>query len=164
MAVWGADARYTRLVEDHGTGLLHLAILLTGNRHDAEDVVQDVLISVAGAWPVARPLPYLKRAVANRAVDILRKRRDVLTDAVPETPYEDAGFLRHEDNRTFFEMLAGLPDRQRETLVLRYHADLDDATIAKVLGVSVQTVRSQAHHALTKLRATELASPRKEES
>lgn len=41
MAVWGADARYTRLVEQHGSGLFHLTILFTG-----------------------------KRAVANRATDI----------------------------------------------------------------------------------------------
>ena len=164
MATWGADGRYTRLVEEHGTALLRLAIMLTGNRHDAEDVVQDVLISVASAWPVARPLPYLKRSVANRAVDVLRKRRDVLTDAVPETPYEEAGFLRHDDLRQFFELVQRLPDRQRETLVLRYAADLDDGAIARIQGVSIHTVRSQAQHALEKLRASDAVSSRKEES
>jgi hypothetical protein len=41
MATWRADARYTRLVQEHGSALLRLAVMLTGNRHDAEDAVQD---------------------------------------------------------------------------------------------------------------------------
>jgi DNA-directed RNA polymerase specialized sigma24 family protein len=45
--------------------------------------------------------------------------------------------------------------RQRATLILRYHADFDDRTIAATLGCSVETVRSQAHHAIAKLRAHE---------
>jgi RNA polymerase sigma-70 factor (sigma-E family) len=153
MAAWGADARYTRLVEQHGNSLLYLAVLLTGNRHDAEDVVQDVLITVASAWPVARPVAYLKRAVANRCVDVIRKRREIVTDTLPERPFEERGYLRHDENARFFELLQALPERQRETLVLRYYADLSDNDIAKVLGISVSTVRSQAHHALNKLRA-----------
>lgn len=156
MALWGADARYTQLVRDHGSDLLRLAIMLSGNRHDAEDVVQDVLISVASAWPVAKPLPYLKRAVANRCIDIQRKRRDVLMDAPPETPYDDPGYLRHDDARRFFELVRALPDRQRETLVLRFHLDLDDAAIAKMQGVSINTVRTNAQNAPAKLRASEL--------
>jgi len=164
MPTWGADARYTRLVEEHGTSLLHLAIMMTGNRHDAEDVVQDVLIKVASAWPVSQPVAYLKKSVANRAIDLIRKRHDVLTDQVPDIAYTDVGFLRHEENRQFFAMVQKLPEKQRQTIILRYHADLDDNTIAKMLGISVATVRSQAHHALNKLRASDNAFSGKEES
>lgn len=164
MPRWSADERYTRLVSEHGSELLRLAVMLTRNRHDAEDVVQDVLISVAGAWPVNRPLAYLKRAVANRSVDIVRKRRDVLTDEPPERGYDEPGFLRHDDLRRFYERVQNLPDRQRETIILRYDADLDDHAIARVLGISVATVRSQAQHALAKLRTAESATIAKEES
>jgi RNA polymerase sigma factor (sigma-70 family) len=114
-------------------------------------------------------VPYLKRAVANRCIDIMRKRRDVLTEAVPERHYEEPGFLRHEQTRRFYDLVQQLPERQREVLVLRFTADLDDAAIAKILGITVNTVRSQAQHALGKLRAsdsvTARTSPsRKEES
>ena len=156
MATWGADARYTRLVDKHGGALLHLAILVTGNRHDAEDVVQDVLISVAKNWSAATPtagFAYLKKAVANRAVDIHRQRREVPTDELPEGASDDYGFLAHEEKQRFFALLASLPERQRATLVLRFHADMDDRTIAQTLGVSIATVRSQAQHGLAKLRA-----------
>jgi RNA polymerase sigma factor (sigma-70 family) len=161
---WGADARYTRLIEEHGEKLLHLAIMLTGNRHDGEDVLQEVLISAASAWPITRPLPYLKKAISNRAIDVSRKRHDILTDSPPERAFDELGFLRLERHREFFALLQGLPQRQRETLVLRYYADFDDATIAKLLGITVQTVRSQAHHALTKLRSAHLSISGKEES
>ena len=149
---------------EHADGLLYLAIMLTGNRHDAEDVVQDVLISVAKAWPVAKPLAYLRRSVANRCVDLTRTRRELVTDTLPERPYEDPGYLRHEQDSRFFALVQSLPDRQRETLVLRYHADLDDPTIAKILGVTRETVRSQAARGLDKLRASEAALEREETS
>jgi RNA polymerase sigma-70 factor (sigma-E family) len=158
MPTWGAGAHYTRLIEQHGGALLHLAILLTGNRHDAEDIVQDAVLSVALAWPRVRPksgFAYLKRAVTNRAIDVLRARKEIPTDAVPEVAVEDYGFLRHEEDRRFFALVDTLPLRQRATLVLRYYADMDDRTIAASLGCSVETVRTQVHHALTKLRAQE---------
>jgi len=154
MAAWGADARYTRLVSEHADRLLHLAVLMTGNRHDAEDIVQDVLISVASTWPVAYPLAYLKKAVANRCIDLIRTRHEVPTDDVPDTPYDDQRFFEHEELNEFFVLLQDLPPRQRETLVLRYQFDLTDSTIARMLGISIATVRSQAQHALRKLRQT----------
>jgi RNA polymerase sigma factor (sigma-70 family) len=45
-----------------------------------------------------------------------------------------------------------LPDRQRAVLVLRYYEDLDDATIAEILGCTPVTVRTHAMRALTTLR------------
>jgi RNA polymerase sigma factor (sigma-70 family) len=157
MAAWGADARYTRLVEEHGTGLLHLAMLLTGNRFDAEDVVQDVLITVASTWRVTQPrsaLAYLRKSVSNRAIDVMRRRREVATSDLPDALVEERGFLRYEDDERFFDLVRSLPDGQRATLVLRYYADMDDRAIASVLGCTAATVRSQAHHGLNKLRGS----------
>ena len=148
MAAWNADVRYTRLVEEQGSGLLRLAIMLLGNRHDAEDAVQDVLISAAAAWPMTKPLAYLRKAVANRCMDIMRKRRDIPTDTVPETPVADSGFLQVDEARRFFDLIQDLPPRQRQTIMLKYQFDLSDATIAKMLDVSITTVRSQSQHAL----------------
>ena len=66
---------------------------------------------------------------------------------------EDPGFVRLESDAEFVRMLGELPERQRAVLVLRYYADLDDSAVAKTLGCTVQTVRSQASRALKKLRA-----------
>jgi len=162
MTTWGADARYTRLVHEKGSTLLRLALMMTGNRHDAEDVVQDLLISVASAWPVVRPMAYLKRAVANRCVDVIRKRRDIPTENLPEVTWDEPGFLKFEETRRFYELLHELPTRQRQTLVLRYQFDLGDAAIAQVLGVTIATVRSQAQHGLRKLRMSETVTAGKD--
>ena len=150
---WTADARYTRLVEQHGNGLLRLAILLTGNRHDGEDVVQDVLIRVSAKWSPAVSLGYLKRAVANASIDVHRRRRDVLFAEPPESAARDSGMFRLEDDERFFAIIQSLPAQQRATVVLKYHADLSDQMIAKMLNVSTETVRSNNKRALAKLRS-----------
>jgi RNA polymerase sigma-70 factor (sigma-E family) len=152
MAAWGADARYTAMIDKHGRSLMHFAILLTGNHADAEDVVQDALIAVAERWSPSHPLSYLRKAVANKAIDLIRKRRDIPTAEMPETLVEERGFLRHEHDESFFALVRSLPEGQRSTLILRYYADLDDGAIAAILGVSRATVRSQAMRGLDKLR------------
>ena len=48
--------------------------------------------------------------------------------------------------------LAGLPPRDRELIALKFHAGLDNAEIAAVLGVSASNAGTRLHRALTKLR------------
>lgn len=155
MDIWGGDERYTRLIREHGRSLLHLAILLTGDRDDAEDVVQDAVIAVAAKWPLPQTTAYLRKAVANRAIDLLRSRRPT-TDDVPDLPMVEHGFFRHEDDEQFFARVAGLPERQRAAIVLRYWADLDDRAIARILDCSPATVRSHVMRGLDRLRASAL--------
>jgi RNA polymerase sigma factor (sigma-70 family) len=154
MPSWGADAQYTRLIADRGDELLRLATMLLRDPHDAEDIVQDVLIGAARSWPIAKPMPYLKRAVSNRCLDLIRRRREMAVADVPERAYVEPGFLVHDDTREFYRLVQHLPERQRQTVILRYLADFDDATIARLLEVSIHTVRSQSRHALDALRQT----------
>ena len=150
---WTTDTRYTNLVQQHGMSLLRLAILLTGNRHDGEDVVQDVLIRVSAKWTPLLTIGYLRRAVANAAMDVHRRRRDILSAEPPERSALDSGMFRLEEDEQFFARVQALPPQQRTTVVLKFHADMDDRTIAKTLGVSIETVRSNTKRALDKLRA-----------
>jgi RNA polymerase sigma factor (sigma-70 family) len=99
----------------------------------------------------------VRRAVANECFHLLRARREVPTDVVPERAFDEPRFLRYEEDQRFFALLAGLPEKQRATLVLRYFADLDDRTIGHILECSVETVRSQASRALAKLRESDVA-------
>lgn len=159
---WTTDARYTRLVQQHGNGLLRLAILLTGNHHDGEDVVQDVLIRVSAKWSPAFSLSYLKKAVANASMDVHRRRRDVLVAVPPDSAARDSGMFRLEEDERFFTIIQSLPAQQRATVVLKYHADLGDQTIAKMLNVSIETVRSNNKRALAKLRSETLTKTTEE--
>jgi RNA polymerase sigma factor (sigma-70 family) len=56
-------------------------------------------------------------------------------------------------------LISALPHRQRAVLVLRYYEDLDDASIAAILGCAPGTVRTHAMRALNALRASYPARP-----
>lgn len=132
--------------------LLRTAYLLTGSHEDAEDLVQVALIKAVPHWRkiADQPEPYVRKVLARESVSRWRRRRwrEVHTDRVPETavaaPTDDRIALR--------EALASLPPRQRAVIVLRYYEDLTEAETARVLGISVGTVKSQARDALARLR------------
>jgi len=152
---WQGDARFLRVVDEHSSALFHLALLLTGNRADAEDVVQDSLMAVADRWSTVRKpssFAYLKRVVANRSMDVLRARRTIPVAELPDRAVTGDSFLRFEEDQRFFALVNTLPEGQKNTLVLRFFADLDDRAIGRILGCSAQTVRSQASRGLEKLR------------
>ncbi|HEX6391314.1 MAG TPA: sigma-70 family RNA polymerase sigma factor, partial [Solirubrobacteraceae bacterium] len=91
----------------------------------------------------------------NAALDELRKRRRTVTLATEPVsdaagPEDEADLaLRRAAVRT---ALADLPARERELIALKFHAGLDNAELAAVLGVSVTNAGTQLHRAMTKLR------------
>jgi RNA polymerase sigma-70 factor (sigma-E family) len=131
--------------------LLRTAYLLTGNHHDAEDLVQSALIKVVPKWPRIkdRPEPYVRQVLARESVNRWRRRRwrEVSTDVVPEAMHHD-----NTDRIALLEDLRRLSPRQRGVLVLRYFDDLTEADTAAALGISVGTAKSHARSALARLR------------
>ena len=131
--------------------LLRTAYLLTGNRDDAEDLVQSALINVVPKWwrIKDRPEPYVRRVLARESVNRWRRRRwrEVATAEVPETMQTD-----NTDRIGLLEELRALSPRQRAVLVLRYFDDLTEADTAAALGISVGTVKSHVRSALAHLR------------
>lgn len=131
--------------------LLRTAYLLTGDHHDAEDLVQSALIKVVPKWARIqdRPEAYVRRVLARESVNRWRHRRwrEVTTDVVPETTRSDS-----TDRVALLEDLRRLSPRQRAVLVLRYFDDLTEVDTAAALGISVGTVKSHAREALALLR------------
>ncbi|MGH3876109.1 MAG: SigE family RNA polymerase sigma factor [Actinophytocola sp.] len=137
-------------------GLLRYGHLLTGNPHDAADLVQTVLEKVGARWSsVVRksgdPVAYTRRAMANSHISRWRRSRH-------EQPIADVPDVRFVADRDPFEheplwaVLRELPPRQRAVVVLRYYEDLSEQEIAAVLGISRGTVKSQASKAMATLR------------
>ncbi|MBW8485890.1 SigE family RNA polymerase sigma factor [Actinomadura parmotrematis] len=152
------DARtFEEFVRHRLPALFRYACVLTGDRHDAEDVVQEALARTgAGWWRVRRkddPEGYVRtamvRIVLNRRRGAARER---LTADPPDRAVEDGALTRITADAALDAALAGLPPRMRAVLVLRYVDQLTDAEIAEVLGCTAATVRSQASRALAKLR------------
>lgn len=137
--------------------LLRTAYLLTGDHHEAEDLVQVTLAKLFPAWPRVRgldePDAYVRRALVNNNLSRFRKRRVVqlLTPRLPERAQE-GGAARTEERSLLLEALGALPPRQRAVVVLRYWEDLSEQQAAEVLGCSPGNVKSQASRGLRKLR------------
>ena len=135
--------------------LLRFAHALTGNPHDASDLVQEVLERVGVRWAsVGRgpggPDAYVRRALVNARTSRWRRRRpETLVDIIPETavPARD-----RFDDEPLWQALRDLPQRQRAVVVLRYYEDLSEAEIAATLGISTGTVKSQSARAMAGLR------------
>jgi RNA polymerase sigma-70 factor (sigma-E family) len=146
--------------------LMRIAYLLTGNQHDAEDLLQTALTRTAARLRWVRhtdPEAYVRKILYRESVSRWRrvKRREILAAAPPDRPVADPGDA--SDLRlTVRQALRQLTPRQRAVLVLRYFEDLPETQVAQLLGCSVGTVRSQVDRAKAKLRsvAPELAEAR----
>jgi RNA polymerase sigma-70 factor (sigma-E family) len=140
--------------------LLRYAVMLTGDPHQAQDLVQETMVRVQLNWRrVARadsPERYVRRMLTNQYVDWRRgswMRRVLLRGEPDETVAAPADHAQSAvDRDQVWSWLSRLPRRQRATLVLRYYEDLPDAEIADILGCAVGTVRSSISRALATLR------------
>ncbi|MBB5154207.1 SigE family RNA polymerase sigma factor [Saccharopolyspora phatthalungensis] len=137
-------------------GLIRYGHALTGNPHDAADLVQTVLEKVGARWAkISRncddPSAYVRKAMANTHVSRWRRaRRETLLADFPDVPAAvQKDRLEHEP---VWVALKSLPPRQRAVVVLRYYEGLSELEIADTLGVSCGTVKSQASKALATLR------------
>jgi RNA polymerase sigma-70 factor (sigma-E family) len=137
--------------------LVRTAYLLTGDHHEAEDLVQSTLAKVYLGWSRIRcldvPDAYVHRALVNNNISRFRKRRvaHLLTPLLPERARADP-HLDIEDRALLMAALATLPPRQRAAVVLRYWEDLSEQQVADILGCSPGNVKSQASRGLRKLR------------
>lgn len=153
------EADFAAFVATRSAALLSFAHVLTGDRHDAEDVVQTALAATALGWHRLRskenPEGYVRRAIVTTHLNRQRRRPwlERPTGEVPEPTDPGPGGAEGLDDRdAMWRVLATLPPRQRAVLVLRYYEDLSEADIADVLGCSRGTVKSQAAKALERLR------------
>ncbi|WP_238432112.1 SigE family RNA polymerase sigma factor, partial [Streptomyces cavernae] len=152
------DADFADFVTAHWPRLVRCAYLLTGDFHEAEDLVQSTLVKLHGRWSQVGRRPgtgtYVRRSLVNNNRSHHRKRRvaHLLTALLPDTPVTDrTDGLEHRD--ALVEALATLPERQRAVVILRYWDDLGESEVAAVLRCSVGTVKSQAARGLAKLRS-----------
>ncbi|GAA3217039.1 SigE family RNA polymerase sigma factor [Actinocorallia longicatena] len=153
------EIAFTQFVRTRGLGLLRFATALSGDRHHAEDVLQNVLERAYPRWAKIAahgdPEWYLRRSIVNAVKDGWRaKQRRPEIVGLPEEGWEasylpfDAVVTRDAVRRA----LNNLPQGQRTVVVLRYWEGLTEAETAQIMGVSLGTVKSQGHRAVRALR------------
>jgi RNA polymerase sigma-70 factor (sigma-E family) len=155
---------YDEFVATRLPGLLRYAVMLTGDTHLAQDLVQETMVRVQLKWRrVAStdvPELYVRGMLTNAYLDARRgswlRRVIPFADAAEEAPRPTTvadPAVAHADRDEVWALLAQLPHRQRAALVLRFYEGLPDADIAAVLHCAIGTVRSLISRALTTLRA-----------
>jgi RNA polymerase sigma-70 factor (sigma-E family) len=141
-------------VAARGPALLRLAYTLTGNRADAEDVVQEALARALPRWErigrVADVDAYVRRMVVNAHTSWWRKwrRREAPVAEVRDTAMLPPG----PEGLDLWAACQALPEPQRTALVLRYYEQLEYAEIADLTGVREGSVRSRVSRGLATLR------------
>jgi RNA polymerase sigma-70 factor (sigma-E family) len=158
-----ADAlrEVTELYQAHALGLIRLAVIMLGDRPAAEDVVQDAFAGLYRRWhtlaDTGKALSYVRSSVLNGARSVLRQRSrqpGPPGDSAEGSASAEAAVLLSEEHREVLAAIRRLPDRQREALVLRYYLELDEEDIARSMGISRGTVKSNTSRALAALRRT----------
>jgi RNA polymerase sigma-70 factor (ECF subfamily) len=101
------------------------------------------------------PRAWLFGIVRNAALDELRRRKRAATAEIPgpiEEPAPDEAAELAAQRDAVRAALSRLPSRDREVIALKYHAELSNAELAAVLGVSATNAGTLLHRAMTKLR------------
>jgi RNA polymerase sigma-70 factor (sigma-E family) len=157
---WSAELAVVELYSMHYSALVRLAAMLVRDTPTAEEVVQDAFIAMHDGWERLRDaekaLAYMRQAVVNRSRSVLRHRMVVEKNQQkpsPDMPSAEHGALALLERSAVIAALRGLPERQREVIVLRYYADLSEAEIASAMKISRGAVKSHTSRGMAALRA-----------
>ena len=166
------DGAFEALVLAHQDRLFTIAWRTSGDRHDAEELVQDCFVRAYRAlatYPPARIRElrlrgWLTTILLNAGRNRLRVRRVQTTELAfdPGAEPADDPLTRTDDRETWARLLATLSPAQRTAVVLRHVDGLSYAEIAEATGRPEGTVKAHVHRGLAALRTALLAAERRE--
>ncbi len=146
-------------VHDRSRALLRLAFLLTGDAHHAEDLVQTTLVKVMGRWDQlvagGDPHAYIRKVLLHTALGWRRRKwqGERPSERLPDHADGPDDVAAVDSRERLRRALLELPPRQRAAVVLRHYEDLSEQEVARELGCSIGTVKSQTARGLDRLRA-----------
>ena len=156
---------WEELVDLHSARVYRLAYRLTGNRHDAEDLTQEVFVRVFRSLHTYQPGTiegWLHRITTNLFLDQARRKQRIRFDNLSD---EAASLLASKGpgpsdlhmeqlfDADIESALAQLPPAFRVAVVLCDVEGLSYEEISEVLGLKLGTVRSRIHRGRAQLRA-----------
>ena len=155
---------WDEVVRTHSARVFRLAYRLTGNRHDAEDLTQDVFVRVFRSLADYTPGTFegwLHRITTNLFLDNVRRKQRIRFDALPDDaerlPSNTPSPATEIDERLFDpdvqKALDALPPEFRAAVVLCDIEGLSYEEIAATLDIKLGTVRSRIHRGRAQLRA-----------
>jgi RNA polymerase sigma-70 factor, ECF subfamily len=164
------DGAFERLVVAHQDRLFTIAFRTGGNRHDAEELVQDCFVRAYRAlasYPAARIQElrlrgWLTTILLNAGRNRARIRRVPTTELVFDPGSEPRAdpLARRDERETWARLLATLTPAQRTAVVLRHVDGMSYAEIAAATGRPEGTVKAHVHRGLAALRTALVAAER----
>lgn len=165
----GDTAAFEELMNRYKRSIFTIAYRMMGNYHEAEDICQEVFITVFNKMyqfdSNKKFAPWINRIAVNTCISTLRKRNKVVSLSFDETYipgndqelndlYEDPHLIieQQELKAEIEEALLELPESYRVVLILRYQLDLKNQEIAEVIGASRENVDVKIHRARKALR------------
>src|SRR5688572_11552357 len=166
-ALSGDDEGFRLLVERHSRSIFRLSYRMTGNEHDAEDVVQETLLR---AYRHLRRYDarssfstWLYSIASNCALDLLRarkRREDRHSDSSEgeldtmsgDQPNPERMLMSHQVSESIESAMARLTSKERAAFVLRHFEGLSTEEIGKSLGMQANAAKHTVFRAVRKLR------------
>lgn len=167
----GDHRAFAEIVSLYKDKLYHLACRMTGNRQEAEDVVQDTFLRVfknLDSFDENQKFStWIYRIATNQCIDRLRKKRKVYSldaetsdhegiDGYAMLPCDDrtpeSELLLSETQRLIQQAMETLPPKYKSVMILRYMQDLSLQEISEVLDMPVTTVKTRVHRGREFLR------------
>ena len=163
-------AALREVIACHGAALHRACYRMTGDAHEAEDIVQEACLrlwdqapKIAARHPVGSQAAatlrlggWLQRVVTNLAIDRLRRTRRLSDGEVPdradEAPLADTTIEAGERDGTARALIMALPERQRAAIVLTYYEELPNAEAAEAMDMNIKAFESLLHRARAALR------------
>jgi RNA polymerase sigma-70 factor (ECF subfamily) len=145
--------------DQYGARLYCFLVGLLQSSHDAEDVLQDVLVKIASQrarlLEVENLQAYFYSMARNEALTLIKKRtrrhQPIHPDDLWLVPVDDSP-LSEDSVQKVRKTLEILPEQQRTVLVLKIYQDMTFHEIADALGISLNTAASRYRYAMDKLR------------
>ena len=148
---------FSELIRIHAQGVQRVVYRMCGDQQVAEDAAQETFIQ---AWmkldsyqPKSSLRNWLYRIAVNTAIDMLRKEKRILPEAVDEMPLAtgdlgpEAAYIHEERAAAIHNAIAALPDASRAVLILREYEGLSYREISETLDIPLGTVMSRLSYA-----------------
>jgi RNA polymerase sigma-70 factor, ECF subfamily len=158
----GDRAAFAQLVRAHQGSVYSLALRMLSDREAARDLAQEVFLQMhlklAQIESGTHLAFWLRKVVTHRAIDRLRERPSVTLAPIEEVDAPSAELEAADDGedpllrRELWRLIADMPAAPRAVMLLRYQEDLDPTEIARVLDMSLNTVKSHLKRSLAMLR------------
>ena len=162
----------TQLVQDLSGPVFRLILRMTGDREEARDLTQEVLVKVLRAsarQKLVSPKAYALRSAWHAALNSLRNRSrrktavESLRLSQPETG-DGPDTVGAPDREILRRAVLNLAEKQRETVALRFFSEMSIAEIAAALGVAEGTVKVHLARGLANLKRALVSSGQEEKS